>query len=293
MPDDRFLHRRAGHSQRVNMLTDLEYRVWTQYVLSADDFGVMRGTHHPIQNDNDHLSNRPARAVKRCIDALVHCGLIRAFDHQGKPYVFQHDWQDWQKVTYPRPTTLPSPPASELARCTEATQELFGLHPGGAGRKRRELSENIPETFSEDLSLMRASAPAKRLTANGLRLEANGSDVHRARFEQFWVSYPRRIGKDAAWREWLKRSPSDDLTALMIRAVERDKASPQWRKDDGQYIPNPRTWLHQGRWQDEPVTDTAPVPFAPWHCPHIEPCGAKSTCARMKALNRPERAVPA
>lgn len=24
----------------------------------------------------------------------------------------------------------------------------------------------------------------------------------------------------------------------------------QWRKDNGQYIPNPATWLNQGRWDD-------------------------------------------
>lgn len=164
MPDDRFLHRRAGHSQRVNLLTDLEYRVWTQYMLSADDFGVMRGTHHPIQNDNDHLANRPAKMVQRCIDALVKCGLIRRFEHQGKPYVFQPDWQDWQKVSYPRTTTQPMPPQGE---CSPATRELFLLHPGGAKRKRGEPSGNVPGTLQEDSPLMRAGAPAKRLTANG------------------------------------------------------------------------------------------------------------------------------
>lgn len=175
MPDDRFLHRKAGHSQKVNLLTDLEYRVWTQYLLSADDFGVMRGTHHPIQNDNDHLANRPSRAIQRCLDALVTCGLIRRFEHQGKPYVYQHDWQDWQKVSYPRGTNQPCPSSDALADCSESTQELFQLHPGGAGRKRRERSENVSETFTEDSSLTRARAPAKRLMANGERLTAKAN----------------------------------------------------------------------------------------------------------------------
>jgi hypothetical protein len=36
-----------------------------------------------------------------------------------------------------------------------------------------------------------------------------------------------------------------------VPAVEAQKKSKQWQKDDGQYIPNPSTWLNQGRWDDE------------------------------------------
>lgn len=204
MPDDRFLHRRAGHSQKVNTLTDLEYRVWSQYMLSADDFGVMRGTHHPLQNDNDHLANKPAKVVQRCLDRLVAVGLIRKFEHQGKPYVYQHDWQTWQKVAYPRTTNQPMPPADALNGCDEATRKLFLLHPGGAGRTRKEHSENVPETVSEDSALTRGGAPAKRLTANGSgeRPTAHGaSPIHPRRrmdaaFEGPRVYVPNRVHQD-------------------------------------------------------------------------------------------------
>ena len=78
-----------------------------------------------------------------------------------------------------------------------------------------------------------------------------GSGALRERFERFWAVYPRKTGKDAAWKEWLKRAPSDELTATMIAKVQEQRASAQWLKDGGEYIPHPRTWLHQGRWQDE------------------------------------------
>lgn len=182
MPDDRFLHRRAGHSQKVNRLTDLEYRVWTQYILSADDFGVMRGTHHPIQNDNDHLENRPPKQIQKCLAVLVTCGLLHRFEHQGKPYVYQHDWQDWQKVEYPRRTINPQPTTDALAVCDEKTRQLFAKWPGGERRKNPKGvptdSELTSRTRAEDIPTTRAGGPAERLTAkaNGVRLAANGSE---------------------------------------------------------------------------------------------------------------------
>jgi hypothetical protein len=72
-------------------------------------------------------------------------------------------------------------------------------------------------------------------------------------FEIFWKQYPRRVGKDAAWKAWESRRrlgtlPSNDVLAS---AIDTQKRSPAWVKDSGQYIPNPATWLNQGRWQDE------------------------------------------
>jgi hypothetical protein len=37
----------------------------------------------------------------------------------------------------------------------------------------------------------------------------------------------------------------------MVAALERQGQWPQWRKDGGQFIPHPATWLNQGRWADE------------------------------------------
>lgn len=245
MPDDRFLHKRAGHSEKVNLLTDLEYRVWTQYLLSADDFGVMRGTHHKLQADNDHLSIRPARVIQRGIVALVARGLIRRFEHQGKPYVYQHDWQSWQKVSYPRTTDNPKPPADALEKCDQNTQGLFLLHPGGAGRTRREHSQNIPETLPESSPLMRAGPPAKRLTANGQRLtaKANGSEGVQGEPPPMgvWVRelvdlYPAqaRCGWNLVDRplfEALHNSPDGPVAAweALKARLEVNKRSHQWR----------------------------------------------------------------
>jgi len=75
------------------------------------------------------------------------------------------------------------------------------------------------------------------------------------RFDRFWASYPKRTGKGAAKKSWLKIAPSESLTSQILDAVEIQKKSRQWTKDKGQYIPNPATWLNQERWEDEPEPD--------------------------------------
>lgn len=76
-------------------------------------------------------------------------------------------------------------------------------------------------------------------------------------FDAFWDVYPKKVGKGAAQKAFEKvKVPVADL----ISAVERQKNSEQWRKEGGKYIPNPATWLNQGRWEDElPTSGTQTV----------------------------------
>lgn len=152
MPDDRFIHRRLGHSEKVSQLSDFEFRVWIQYLLSADDFGVMRHGGANLQADNDALAAVAPRKVQKAIEEVIKARLLRTFDHQGRVYCYQPDWQDWQKVDYPRATLHPAPPFDGLS---EKTRELFAKHPGGWGRKVRGTlgngSANVPQTFPERL----------------------------------------------------------------------------------------------------------------------------------------------
>lgn len=72
-----------------------------------------------------------------------------------------------------------------------------------------------------------------------------------AGFEEFWALYPRKVGKQAAWKTWSRLKPNAELTKAILSAVEYQRNCPQWQKDGGQYIPNPATWLNQGRWEDK------------------------------------------
>lgn len=76
-------------------------------------------------------------------------------------------------------------------------------------------------------------------------------------FEEFWAAFPRKVGKDAALRAFEKRKPDRALLDRMLAAIAAQRASPDWQKDGGQFIPHPTTWLNQGRWDDQPVEPLA------------------------------------
>ena len=73
-------------------------------------------------------------------------------------------------------------------------------------------------------------------------------------FDLFWAAYPKRTGKDLARASFAKRKVTSTLLEEMLAAIAKQKNTDQWKKDNGQYIPAPATWLNQGRWQDEVVS---------------------------------------
>lgn len=69
-------------------------------------------------------------------------------------------------------------------------------------------------------------------------------------FEEFWNLYPAKVGKGAALKAWPKAvrqaggDPSEIILALKARL----------HLFNPDFVPNPATWLNQGRWEDDPET---------------------------------------
>lgn len=69
-------------------------------------------------------------------------------------------------------------------------------------------------------------------------------------FDTFWREYPRKVGKGDARKKFAKALTKTSFDNIMA-ALRRVKASAQWTKDGGQFVPHPATWLNQERWDDE------------------------------------------
>ena len=189
MPADRLLHARLGHSAKVASLTDLEYRVWTTFVLAADDFGVMRAGAVAFQAAHDALSTRPAAEIAKCIERLVEVALVAAFEHQRARYVYQWDWQDFQRVRFPARTLHPLPASAEVSA---RTHHLWSVHPGGV---------RVPAVSH---SFGTASAQLRKLfRRTSGELQHNSDTTSEA--------LPRQVGSRGALHSELRETEPDSL----------------------------------------------------------------------------------
>jgi len=78
-------------------------------------------------------------------------------------------------------------------------------------------------------------------------------------FETFWSAYPKKVGKGAARASWAKNNlPELDV---LLSALRKAIASPDWQKEMGKFIPHASTWLNQQRWEDEGMDFSALSPL--------------------------------
>jgi len=73
-------------------------------------------------------------------------------------------------------------------------------------------------------------------------------------FDRFWETYPKKTAKIEAQKAWKKAKP--DLQTV-IKALAWQIKSRQWMEG---YVPNPATYLNQGRWMDTPVNERTTKP---------------------------------
>lgn len=77
-------------------------------------------------------------------------------------------------------------------------------------------------------------------------------------FMAFWQAYPSKVAKSVALKAWHQIPDVNTLLPKIMAGLVMATKSDQWTKDNGQFIPNPSTWLNQRRWEDKPKEKLAP-----------------------------------
>lgn len=84
-----------------------------------------------------------------------------------------------------------------------------------------------------------------------LTKEQNKKNIIKENFEKFWQSYPKKQNKSKTEIWFKKNKPNEELMNLILEKLELFKKTKEWKKNNGQFIPMPTTWLNGKRWEDE------------------------------------------
>jgi len=129
--------------------------------------------------------------------------------------------------------------------------------------KQKEQERTCSNTFEnvqnvQNVANISASASVSS-SDSGINTPEEKTIIYSLPFTAFWALYPKKVGKDAAWRAWQKLKLTQEDCTVIAAALGWQKKSEQWTRDGGQFIPHPSTYLNQGRWKDDPKVEAGPT----------------------------------
>jgi hypothetical protein len=224
---NRIIKDTIAKSEKVNGLTDFQFRLWVHLITYVDDYGrgdarpaIIKGSCFPFR---DRMTNKD---IEKGLADLAGAGCVGLYTVDGKPYLYFPNWEQHQRVR------------SKISKCPAPTENNACQQ---LAATCGDLQQNAPVIQNPE---SRIQNPESR----------TNSRAREDCFETFWKNYPRKEGKEKARKAFAKVSAPIDV---LLAAVEQHKKSTQWTKDNGQFIPHPATWLNGKRWEDQLEPDAA------------------------------------
>lgn len=206
-----------------------------------------------------------ADGVDKMLQSLHDTGFIFRYTVEDKSYIQVVNFTKHQNPHIrEKASEIPPPPEFE-EEYQESTMQAPDMHSANTVQATPITGNLLPSTGTlspttgnpEDGLGHDEPQPGESLkvdTAGGTGSEKPGNHsktLAEKRFDEFWSAYPKKVGKKAAWAAWKKVKPDAELFDKIMTAIGRAKATWQWQRENGRYIPNPKTWLNEGRWDDE------------------------------------------
>lgn len=153
----------------------------------------------------------------------------------------------------------PLSPLSENPTTVDTEIEPSSENPTTVDTEIEPSSENPMTGKPDDGKTVNGKPDANKIIINKRinkpPIVPQGTDTLWTLFDRFWKAYPRKENKARARKAWAKLAPDMALCRRMSAALEAQKCSEQWQRENGRYIPHPASWLNGRRWEDE-----APAP---------------------------------
>lgn len=211
-------------SDSIDSLSWFEEVLFYRLIVNCDDYGRFDGRAAVIKSRLFPLKDSvTVKAVSDAINKLASAELVTLYVFEGKPYLYLPTWDKHQQVRARR------------SKYPEPSSDLIS-------------SDIICNQMISDVPVIQSKNESEN--------ESESKSAREEAFDVFWAAYPRKVGKGAARKAFAKLPAA--VFPLLVPAVEAQKQCAQWRKNGGEYIPNPATWLNQERWEDKlPDTRTA------------------------------------
>lgn len=124
-------------------------------------------------------------------------------------------------------------------RITVLNYKKYNPLPNGHNTESRTHAERTP------------NADKSRLKKDKKEKNGKNKELFKKTFDLFWQNYPRRQSRKKAFEAWLKLHDPETVIEKLKTVLPEQKASDQWTRDNGKYIPLPATYINQARWEDE------------------------------------------
>lgn len=214
-----------------------------------------------------HETGLDGREVGEAFDRLKEAGLVQY--NEKHEVVWVVNMLKYQVISYSTVVAVTNQ-LDSLHGCPLI--ETFSMRYGGMLREWKDRDGTVPTqcqgSGNKDQEKDQDQKKEKK------KEKKQNKDIDHS-FSLFWEAYPKKIGKAAAKKAWNKELSTlinDDLLETILKAIEMQIKSNQWRQDGGQFIPHPATWLNQERWEDgedidPPVSSTPINPRWEWKDP--------------------------
>ena len=218
-------------SEEIEKLSPFQETMFYRLIVNCDDYGRMDARAKIIKSKLYPLKDVRTDQIDVALTALASAELVDLYEVDGKPFLQMRTWDRHQRVRakvskYPEPASFCGHLSATRGQMTANADKCV----------RNPIQSNPNPIQSETDARERAAVPSEKPTKPG-----------NENFDRFWEAYPKKVGKEAARKAFLKvKAPFDKI----LKAVADQKQSDQWRTENGRFIPNPATWLNQGRWDD-------------------------------------------
>lgn len=192
----------------------------------ADDAGRLRGNSRMLASLLYPYDDDAKKFIDKWLAELHDEGCIVRYEIESDQYIQINKWLKHQKIDRPSESKIPS--------FDEASRVLANV---------------IDDPRKNTLDLGRYQGVDQ------------GSEAEDA-FELFYQAYPRKEAKPDAAKAFKKVKANGHLVNILAD-IERRKSSDDWKKNGGQFIPMPSSYLNQRRWEDE-VTSPVKAEPKPW-----------------------------